>query len=737
MPMWRRRIALASILRALLLSASAALVPAAAQAGDLVDQVRPLIGTGDGRLGYGRTMPVVTPPFGMTGWVAQTRQSGAPGLSYYYGDRVISGFVGTHQAALWMGDYGDVVVMPETGALKTTLVARALAFDHRDEIARPDYYSVVLHSGDGPIRTEMTAAAHAALFRVTFPAGTPHRILVEASRPGIAGDAQVNQSTGEITGYNPRRSDSGLGPLKLPHFRGYFVVQFDRPARLETWPARDKAKGAAATFAAETEEVVEMRVGTSFISVAQARENLRREIPTWDFDALRRQLHDVWQDRLSRIEVEGLTPAQRHIFYTALYHALLYPRSLTEYGHYYSAFDDHVHEGESYTDFSTWDIFRAEFSLLTLIAPDRIGGMIQALLQDEQQGSWMPKWPNPSYTNIMIGTHADSLVAEAIGKGFTGFDRSLAWEAVHKDASVPPEGDATTEWRDRAPGTPYEARGGLSYALRLGYVPADRTAEAASRTLDDAYDDWCVAQVAKAVGRRKDEAFYLRRSLAYHAIFNPATGFMQARTSDGAWAAPDAGWTEGDKWVYTFDVLQDPGGLARLMGGRAALAKRLDAYFDGGHDGHGNEPSHHVPYLYDVAGQPWKTQDHVREIMETAYADGISGLDGDDDCGQMSAWYVFSALGFYPVNPASGLYLIGSPLVSGARIQLANGRVFAISAERNADDHFRIQSATLGGRPLRAPVLNWRDIMAGRSLHFVMGRERSRWGTGWNPPEIK
>lgn len=377
-----------AVLAAAILGFAGVVASGAARAGDLVDLVHPLIGTGGGPIGYGRTMPVVTPPFGMTGWVAQTRQSGHPGLSYYHKDRSISGFVGTHQAALWMGDYGDVVIMPESGEARSGLAERALPFSHRDEEARPDYYRVVMGTGGQAIRAEMTAAAHSALFRFVFPAGAARRVMVEASRPGIAGGVSVDEAKGEITGYNPRRSDADLGPLKLPRFRGYFVVQFSRPAKMTTYPAKpapDLSTGAFATFDAVA-GAVEVRVGTSFISVEQARENLRREIPGWDFETLRRTLHDAWQEKLDRIAVEGLSGEQRHIFYTALYHALLYPRSLSEYGRYYSAFDDQVHAGESYTDFATWDVFRAEFSLLTLVAPERIGGMVQALLQDYQQG---------------------------------------------------------------------------------------------------------------------------------------------------------------------------------------------------------------------------------------------------------------------------------------------------------------------------------------------------------------
>src|SRR5262249_22460333 len=273
-----------------------------------------------------------------------------------------------------------------------------------------------------------------------------------------------------------------------------------------------------------------------FISVEQARANLQKEIPNWDFEGVRAALKQTWNQKLGLITVDGATDDQRAIFYTGLYHSLLYPRLFSEYGRYYSAFDDQVHNGVSYTAFSLWDTFRAEHSLLTLIAPERVGDMITALLQDFKEGGWMPKWPNPSYTNIMIATHADSLVAEAFRKGFTGFDRQLAWQAVYKDAMVPPDGDTTRRWLDREEHTPYEARAGLTFYKSLGYIPTDKTDEAASNTLEDSYDDWCVAQVAKALGKTDDFRFFLKRSLNDRNLYNPALGLMNGRTSDGKWA---------------------------------------------------------------------------------------------------------------------------------------------------------------------------------------------------------
>jgi predicted alpha-1,2-mannosidase len=701
---------------------------------DPVEWVNPLIGSGSGAIGYGGTMPFVTPPFGMTDWTAQTRQNKVGGTSYKYEDRTISGFMGTHQPAIWMGDYGYVTLMPEVGGLKVTPEERALGFEHGEEVARPDYYSVWMGAGEGRrIRAEMTATERCGYMRFTFPAGTLGRVVVEASRPRVAGYARVDAGAGEIVGYNPDRMDRVLGPLKLQNFKGYFVVQF----RQKFTGSGVYGVGSAGAVGAYAEfgggGVVEARVGTSFISEEQARANLKAEIPAWDFSAVQEQLRGVWRTKLAKVEVEGATEAERRMVYTAVYHALLYPRVFSEQGRYYSAFDDKVHAGESYTAYSVWDTFRAEHSLLTLLAPERIGGMITALLQDYKEGGWMPKWPNPSYTNIMIGTHADSMVAEAMRKGFRGFDYELAWEAVRKDAMVPPDGDTTRRWSDREPGTPYEARGGLTYLKALGYIPVDKTAEAASRTLEDAYDDWCVAQVAKQLGKTQEAEYFLGRAQNYKHLYNPTTGLMQGKNADGSWADAKDGWTEGNAWVYTWAVMQDLPGLMKLMGGAAAYDAKLDEHFRGGHNIHMNEPSHHYGYLYDYGGEAWKTQAKVREIAAKEYADQPAGLDGDDDCGQMSAWYLFTAMGFYPVNPASGEYVIGSPLFGRMSMETGRGKRFTVVARNNSATNVYIQSAKLNGRVLEVPVLRWEDLVGGGVLELEMGPVASRWGTGWRP----
>jgi predicted alpha-1,2-mannosidase len=710
-----------------------------------VDWVNTYIGTGGSSDGpeYGGTMPLVTTPFGMTNWTAQTRQNRISVSSYAYEDGTISGFIGTHQPAVWMGDYGYVTLMPETGAIQPTVEYRRQPFSHRDETSTPYYYSVKM--GQDPahrILAEITATDHCGYLRFTFPAGAKGSVLVEATRAGTTGFVAVDAAKREITGYNPDRMDSYLSELKLPNFKGYFVIRFRQAFRAQgvyqgVLPVPDKsavtgdAVGAYAQFDTAADPVVEAQVGTSFISIDQARANLDAELPAWNFAAARDALKKSWNEKLGIATIEGAGEDERHIFYTGLYHALLYPKLFSEHGRYYSAFDDKIHEGVSYTAFSIWDTFRAENSLLTLFAPERIDGMISALLQDFQEGGWMPKWPNPSYTNIMIGTHADSLVAEAIAKGFKGFDYRLAYAALYKDAMTPPDGDTTRPWLDREPGVPYEARAGLTYAKQLGYIPADKVSESASSTLEESYDDFAVAQVAKAIGNQRDYKFFLQRSRSYKNLFNAARGFMQARNADGSWADPEKGWTEGDQWVYLFAPLHDIAGVMALLGGEERFNAQLDAHFAGGHNRHDNEPSHHYGYLYDFGGQPWKTQAKVRQLAREAYANSTTGILGNEDCGQMSAWYVFTALGFYPLNPASAQYVIGSPLFKAVHLSLPNGNRFDISAPNNGPENVYIQSVKLNGKSLDIPVITYAQIEAGGKLEFVMGRQPSKWAANW------
>lgn len=718
--------------------ASAAARPASSRAP--VDHIDPRIGT---EAGHGGMVPTTTAPFGMTQWTPMTRENYVSKRPYGNADDTIIGFLGTHQPAIWMGDYGYVAVMPGTGTVRPSVRDRGLRFSHDAETTRGYAYSVDLRTdAGGALRTEITATSRAGFLRFTFPGGEPDpHVVVQATRSGITGNVHVDPERREITGWNPDRQDRDLGPLKLPNFRGYFVARFDtRFASYGTASGAATDDGSAEATAEETSAYVRfpggtrqvrVKIGTSFISVEQARENLRREIPGWSHERATARLRRTWARKLGAVELDGAAEDERAIFYTGMFHALQYPCEFSEYGRYYSGFDDSVHRGVSYTAYSLWDTFRAETAFLTLFAPERIDDMVTSLLNDYREGGWMPMWPNPSYTNIMIGTHADSVVAEALVKGFRGFDMELAWEAVRKDATVPPDRDTELRFADREEHTPYEARAGLTYLEQVGYVPADKTAEAASRTLEYCYDDYATARVAEAAGRHDDAAFFHRRSKNYRLLYNRETGFMQARNLDGSWA--DGGWTEGNEWTYTFAVQHDPEGLMELMG-RDHFTGLLDRHFAEAHNDHGNEPSHHYPYLFTTARRPWKTQERVRAIGAGLYANTTDGLAGDDDCGQMSAWYILSALGFYPVNPASGRYVLGSPFFTRARVRFPGGRTLVVEAPGNSLRNRYVRSVRLNGRELREPSISHADLLRGGRLVFEMGPVPSNWcGDGTAP----
>jgi len=745
-----RNIAIGAILFILTFAAQTRNV--AAQTGN-VQYVNPYIGTGtnssEGPTEYGNTMPYVKPPFAMTTWTAQTRQSSIGSTSYAYEDTNISGFIGTHQPAIWMGDYGYVTLMPEVGGIQTTPTARQLPFTHSGETVTPYYYSVTMNPGSSStILGELTSTDHCAIMRFTYPQNSNSSIVVEATRAGVGGGyVTVNANGQEIDGYNPDRQTAGATTLQLPHFKGYFAIQistafssFGTYQESTLQPGVTTASGtnvgAYATFSTASNPVVLVRVGTSFISIAQAQAKLAAEIPNWDFNTIETNLEATWNQKLGEVTVTGGTSDQVTQFYTAMFHGMQYPRMLTENGQYYSAFDDQVHSGVAYTDYSGWDIFRSEFSFLTIFCPERINDMVQALLNDYNEGGWMPKWPNPSYTSVMISTHADSMVAEAINKGFNGFNYSLAYAAVYKDATTPPIDDTTNTWDGWGDSVgPYDAREGLTWYEQIGYVANDHTAEAASRTLEDAYEDWSVAQVAQAVGNTSDYTFFLNRSLNYRNVFNPTDGLMEARNSDGTWAGGGGyGFSEGGQGQYQFTVMHDEAGLVDLMGKDyfnnllTTETSNLNAMVN-------NEPGSHFMYVFDYSGMPWETQSEVSAALAN-FSNAPDGLPGNDDCGQISSWLFFTNLGFYPVNPASGIYVIGSPLFPQVTLNLPNGNIFTITTTNNSATNIYIQSATLNGSALNVPYITYAQIEAGGALSFVMGSSPSTWAANWSPTPI-
>lgn len=731
-----------------------------AQLKNLVQYVDPLIGSDNfkGNSEFAGLAPFVTAPFGMTNFTPQTRENRIGDISYMSKDTKITGFFASHQPAIWMGDYGYVNVMPQPGeTIRPSKDHRGLSFSHDDEVSTPYYYSVVMDKENSSIKGEITATERCAIYRFTFPEGGKNSILVESARGRGNGNIVVNTSNDEIYGWNNDNMSSHLNNKPPKNLKGYFAIQFDTPIVVNgtysgyqvaagSTTAQGQKSGAYVTFDTEPGQVIEMRIGTSFLSERQARANITQEIGDKSFSTVSDELENVWNEKLNTIQIEGADDDENAIFYTAMFHASMYPRKFFEtvegVNKYFSPYDDKVHTGKSYTDFSLWDTFRAQNSFLTLIHPELIDEMITSLLQNYQQGGYMPKWPNPGYTNIMIGTHADSLVAEAIGKGLLDESKyDLAWEAVFKDAMYQQDGDGSIMWNDRLQGVPYEARGGLGSYKKLGYVANGYASENVSRTLEFSYDDWCVAQVAQAVGKEDEYKFFLNRSLNYQNAISPTTGFATGRDKAGNWGGGN--FTEGNSKKYTWFALHDPQGLINYMAehmGADFYNKELEKAWTENWLEQQNEPCHHYAYMFDFSGRPDLTQKYARETLLKSYSNDHAGMLGNDDCGQMSAWYVFSAMGFYPVNPASGEYMVGSPIFDKVTIRNPKtGKDFVITAENNNDPQHQntyIQSATLNGAALNIPMLTHAQITAGGAASFVMGSEPSNWAKDYRKDAI-
>ncbi len=707
-----------------------------------VDFVNPLIGT-QGIWLYGRTTPFVTPPFGMTHWAPMTRKATIAYPLYNYLDTRIKGFRASHKPAMWMGDYGQVTLKPVIGEITSKRLKQTFFFSHGSETSKPYYYSVDLVTQKlSKIKTEITATARCGIVKFEFPKNENPAVLIEASElPDFDGWIKIDAEKKEVIGWNGDRHSSHLGP-PLPNFKGYFIIQFeDKFESWGTWKTdtlnngnteqQANACGAWVRFAKNTKSV-QVKVGTSFISIEQARENMQKEIAGKSFETVSNETKEEWNKYLSRLQPDGATKRQKGIFYSAMYHTLLFPRQFSEYGRYYSAFDDKIHKGVSYNDYSLWDTYRAEHPLLILTAAEHVPGMVQSLVQMYEEGGYMPKWPNPTYTGIMIATHADAVIADAVVKGVKGFDLQKAYDACMKDAMVPGANDSVNRWGDRAPFTCIDAREGLCWYKGLGYVPVDKTNESVSNTLEGAYDDFCVAQVAKAVNKLDDYSLLIKRSKNYVNVYNPATGMMAPRNSDGTWEKHTHwGFTEGSPWTYLFAVQQDIPGLIALMG-KENFIKKLNANFNGGRYFHTNEPGHHYTYLYDYVGQAWKTQKKVAFNRGFNYHNYADGMNGDDDCGQMSAWYIFSALGFYPVTPGTDVYAIGTPLFPKSTIYFDTNdrnKKFEIIANHVSPINKYIQSVTLNGKKLEEPFLHHGDIIGGGKIEFEMGpRPNKNWG---------
>jgi predicted alpha-1,2-mannosidase len=707
--------------------------------GDYAALVDPFIGTG----GHGHTYPGASMPFGMVQLSPDTRLTGWDGASgYHFSDEIIYGFSHTHLSGTGVSDYADVLLMPTVGPVRLNNGADEAPgyrsrFRHSREMAEPGYYAVELD--DYRIDVELTATRRAGFHRYVFPRNENASVILDlVHRDPIIDSGVAITGDREIAGF--RRSSSWARDQHV-----YFVARFSKPFRdfgvevdgaihtalRDTTGTRLKAY---VSFATSRDEEVLVKVGISAVSIEGARRNLEAEIPHWDFQRTRAEARQAWNAELSRIEVEGGSRAQRTIFYTALYHTLLNPNLYQDVDGRYRGRDLQVHQAdgfENHTVFSLWDTYRATHPLFTLIQQQRTVDFINTFLAQYEQDGLLPVWElAANETGTMIGYHAVPVIADAWLKGIRGYDIAKAFDAMVASAEDDQEG--------------------LGPYREFGYIPATEEGESVSKTLEYAYDDWCIAQVARDLGKAAEYERYIRRAQYWKNMLDPQTGFMRARIN-GSWLDPfdprevNFHYTEANSWQYSFYVPQDVEGLIERLGGNQAFVEKLDALFDEdpnmtgrrqaditgliGQYAHGNEPSHHMAYLYSYAGRPWKSQQRVRQILDTMYTMMPDGLSGNEDCGQMSAWYVLSALGFYPVCPGRPEYIIGSPIFPRATIHLENGRDFVIRAKNASSRRPYIKWARLNEETYHSSFLSHETIMQGGEIVLRMqGSPNEEWG---------
>ena len=727
----------------------------------LSEWVNPLIGTA--RHNDGAVCPFVGRPYAMTKFTPQTSPDAVCTKPYFYEDQTLFGFLASHKPQVGcMGDYGYVSVMPQWGAaVRTTWEDRALPMDKASEQSAPHLYCVRLKDEGGTIGVRMSAASRAGVLEFTFSdaseAAPAPRVIVQGIEldprmenwmndvsDRIAADMKgwikADPERREVVGYNPDRMSHTWGP-ELQHFKGWFVIRFDQPFTTggffdkETQtPLQEEGTGTRCgvwvDFPAGTRQV-RVQVGSSFISLDQARKNIRSEAKGFSVDRIASATRKAWDDKLARLTVENVSDGQKRVFYTAVYHIYQLPREMSEDGRYYSPFDEQIHKGVSFNDFATWDTFRSLHPLMTLLEPRQTGKWIQSLAQTYREGGWLPKWPNPTYTNIMIGTHADAIIADAWTKGIRGFDRALAYEAMMKDATVPPDEDTLRRYSDREKTRTYEARAGLTWYRTIGYVPADKTAESVSRTVEFGVDDWAIAQVARMLGKEDDYRMLMEQSQHYRNLYNQETGFLAPRHSDGSWMpfdleqtfhAPwysaDGAFCEANPWNYLFGAMHDVEGMVAMMGPER-FQERLDQVYDLGKYNHGNEPAHHYDYLYNFIGDPRKTQEKVREDVRGAYWDAPEGMVGNDDCGQMSAWYLFSCMGIYQMAPGSARYEFGAPQLPLIRMRLGNHTLTFI-ADGLDEAHYHVREIRVDGKKWDRLYITHEELCAAREIRYIM-----------------
>ncbi|WP_263408953.1 GH92 family glycosyl hydrolase [Terriglobus tenax] len=706
-----------------------------------VDLVNPLIGTA----GDGQTYPAAGMPFGMTQWTPQTRDGETKCIApYYAADTRIQGFRGSHfLTGSCTQDYGSVTIMPLLSAEKLDPAGRSSSFSHEKEQSHPYEYSVdLLESG---IHVDLTGTERSGLMRFRYPASVKAAVLAiqENHRLGT-GSIRVDEKNQEVTGWNPAyRIYAGNG--KPAGFSGYFVVQFSQPFKTGgTWSgderhigsvSQDGAKSAAGAFVSfdltQGSEVL-VRIGTSFTSVEEARRNLA-EIPDWNFAGTVQKTRAAWEQALHPFDLsaKSASDSKRTVFYTALYHSFQLPRIFSDRSGSYPQFagGTTVKTAKGFTyydDFSIWDTFRAIQPLFTLVAPNRSLDMVKSLITKGEQGGYLPIFPAwNSYTSEMVGDHADAVIADAYAKGIRSFDVQSAYRLMRKNATERP--------KDHAAYLDGRGRRGLNSYLKYGYIPLEdhisdafHTDEQVSRTLEYAYDDFLVSEMAKWTGHKEDVKLFADRAQNYRKVIDSEAGYARGRHADGSWETPfdpngTYKWiTEGLPSQYTFFAPQDLPGLVEYLGGKQKFISKLDALFDGGFYNHGNEPGHHIAYLYNFAGAPEKTQLRVRQILQKEYRNSTDGLAGNDDAGQMSAWYVFSSLGFYPVTPGTPRYELASPLFDELSLHLPNGHTLRITAPGASSGRYQVKSVSLNGKPLGRTYVFHDELLAGGELHFEL-----------------
>ncbi|MEN8157458.1 MAG: GH92 family glycosyl hydrolase [Bacteroidota bacterium] len=672
--------------------------------------------TGTG--GDGHTYPGAVLPFGMVQLSPDTRLTGQASCGgYYYPDSSIIGFSHTHLSGVGEPEFRDILFMPTVGEVKTNpgdasspTGGYRSSFTHAGESAEPGYYAVRLD--DYQIDVELTATPRCGFHKYTFPETDSGHIIIDLLHPDGAEESWLRQvNDREIEGL--RRSHGWAWDQYV-----YFVARFSKPFTLSDQVADSLSQGVAVlNYSTSEGEEVFVKVGISAVSTEGARENLNAEIPGWDFDQLRTKAAEAWNSELGRIEVQGGTPEQQTIFYTSLYHALLSPSLFMDVDSLYRGVDHQVHRATgftNYTVFSLWDTFRGLHPLFTIVDQQRTLDFIRSLLAKYEDGGRLPMWPLAgNYTDDMLGYHAVSVIADAYMKGIRDFDVELAYEAVKHTAEL-----------DRL---------GLKYYKRIGYLPCDRQGESVSKTLEYCYDDWCISQMARELEQESDYQRFLQRAHFYENVFDTSTNFMRGRRLDGKWLEPfdplvNSAYSEGNAYQYLF-VPHDVEGVIKLMGGEKVFSAWLDTLFARGQYQHGNEPSHHLAYLYNYTGEAWKTQERVHRILTESYGDGPGGLAGNEDCGQMSAWYILSSMGFYSVTPGQNIYAIGRPLFDRTTIRLENGNSFTVKTVNNGPENIYIQSATLNGTPLLRSYLTHKEIMSGSTLTLQMGPlSNKEWG---------